>query len=162
MSARRLRSASGACWRLGHEAGELAIVAAIEAALAAGVRWLTLFAFSTENWNRPPQEVDFLMEFNRRLIEKHGAAYFKRGVRFRYMGGRTQPVPAAVADAMTSIELATAAASVLTLTFAFNYGGRHEIVAACRRLIDDGVPADEIDEARFEAALQYPDARTRT
>ncbi len=142
---------------VGHEAGELAIVAAIDAALDARVRWLTLFAFSTENWNRPPGEVDFLMEFNRRLIEKHGAAYYERGVRFRYMGERNPPVPAAVADAMTSIELATADASALTLTFAFNYGARHEIVRACQRLIDAAVDANEIDEARFGAALQYPD-----
>ena len=142
----------------GHEAGEAAIVAAIDAALDAGVRWLTLFAFSTENWNRPEAEVEFLMEFNRRLIEKHGEAYYRRGVRFRYMGERTAPVPTPVAAAMTRIEHMTADAGTLTLTFAFNYGGRREIVRACQRLIADGVPVEEVDEARLAGARQYPDA----
>jgi undecaprenyl diphosphate synthase len=142
----------------GHEAGEAAITSAIEAALATGVRWLTLFAFSTENWDRPQAEVDFLMNFNRSLIEKHGAAYYRRGVRFRYMGARTRPVPSVVAEAMTNIELATADATTLTLTFAFNYGGRDEIVGACRRLIEVGVDPAELDETRFAAELQYPDA----
>lgn len=142
---------------VGHAAGELAIVAAIEAALAAGVRWLTLFAFSTENWSRSAREVAFLMDFNRELIEKHGLAYYQRGVRFRYPGDRTPPVPVAVAEAMTSIEHATAGATTLTLTFAFNYGGRHEIVGACRQLIDEGVAACDVDEQRFAAARQYSD-----
>jgi undecaprenyl diphosphate synthase len=142
---------------VGHAAGEAAILATMDAALARGVRWVTLYAFSTENWNRPPGEVDFLMEFNRRLIETHGLAYYKRGVRFRYMGSRNLPVPSGVAEAMTRIENATADASSLTVTFAFNYGGRQEIINACRRLVDAGSRAEEIDVERFAAARQYPD-----
>lgn len=141
----------------GHRAGEEAILATIEAALRAGVRWVTLYAFSTENWNRPAAEVDFLMNFNRDLIIKHGEAYYRRGVRFRYQGRRTAPVPTAVAEAMTGIERLTADADALTLTFAFNYGGRDEIVTACRRLVEAGVDPEEVDEARFAAAFQYPD-----
>jgi undecaprenyl diphosphate synthase len=141
----------------GHDAGELAIVAAIEAALHHGTSWLTLFAFSTENWNRPQPEVSFLMEFNRRLIGRYGRPYYQRGVRFRYLGDKGPPVPPLVAEAMTRVEAQTADASRLTVTFAFNYGGRREIVQACKRLLREGADPELLDEPRFAGALQYPD-----
>jgi undecaprenyl diphosphate synthase len=141
----------------GHAAGELAITATVNEAMKLGIQYLTLFAFSTENWHRPTPEVAFLMAFNKYLIEKLGEDYDRRGIRIRYLGSSSERIPTPVAEAMHDIEERTSRNRNLTLTFAFNHGGRSEIVDAVRLLLDRGVQAAELDESVVSAHLQYGD-----
>lgn len=141
----------------GHDAGEVAILEAIDAALAARIRWLTLFAFSTENWTRPRHEVEFLMAFNRRMISAHGETFHRRGICVRYMGRASERVPLELKREMEHIQARTSSNSTLTLTFAFDYGGRAEVVAAVRRIIEADVRPEEVTEQTISAHLWYPD-----
>jgi len=141
----------------GHAAGEEALLDAIEGALDIGIRWLTVFAFSTENWRRPRDEVRYLMGFNESLLVRRRDELHDKGVRIRFAGRRDWRVPRRVLRRMDeSVEL-TAANRVMTLTMAFNYGGRAEIVDAVRALVTAGVPAQRIDERAIAAHLYHPD-----
>ena len=116
----------------GHAAGEEALFDAVLGALDLGIEWLTMYAFSTENWKRPPDEVRFLMGFNRGLLRRRRDELNDLGVRVRFAGRRDWRVPRSVVREMDeSIEL-TKHNSKLNLTMAFNYGGRAEIVDAVR------------------------------
>jgi undecaprenyl diphosphate synthase len=115
----------------GHEAGERALFDVVEGALEAGVRYLSVYAFSTENWNRPKGEVDFLLGFNRILLRQRRDDMNERGVRIRRIG-RTDPVPQDVLDEFTAAEEVTAANDRLDLMVCFNYGGRAELEDAAR------------------------------
>ena len=127
----------------GHAAGEAALLDAVEGALELGIPWITMYAFSTENWRRPADEVRYLMGFNESLLLRRRDELHEKGVRIRFAGRRDWRVPKRVLRRMDeSIEL-TAGNRRCTLTMAFNYGGRAEIVDAVKRLVADGVPADE-------------------
>ncbi len=116
----------------GHAAGEEALLDAVEGALEIGVKWLTMFAFSTENWRRPHDEVRYLMGFNESLLMRRRDELNDKGVRIRFAGRRDWRVPRRVLRRMDeSVEL-TRANTRMTLTMAFNYGGRAEIVDAVR------------------------------
>ncbi|GHI10085.1 di-trans,poly-cis-decaprenylcistransferase [Streptomyces cellostaticus] len=141
----------------GHSAGEASIRAIIDAARGAGIQWLTLFAFSTENWDRPVAEVDHLMEFLRRVIRRRGRDLHQRGVRVRVLGRADPRIPDDVHRAIDEIEQRTRANTRMTLTFAFDHGGRQEIVDGVRRLVRRGMPDDAITEAVLADHLQYPD-----
>lgn len=140
----------------GHAAGEDAIVAIVAAAEEHEVEELSLFAFSTENWNRPPAEVAFLMQFNGDLIDRHGPDYHVRNIRVRYLGERAQ-IPVEVRDKIEWIEDLTAANTGLKLNFAFNHGGRAEIASAVRSIVATGVAPGEIDESTIQDHLQFSD-----
>jgi undecaprenyl diphosphate synthase len=141
----------------GHAAGEAAINATVDAACELGLGHLSLFAFSTENWNRSEAEVAFLMQFNGDLIRKHGPSYHARNIRVRYLGRKQPPIPAWVLEEMARIEKLTANNTGLTLTFAFNHGGRAEIVDAVRALLASGSDPEMLTEKSFAQALAYPD-----
>ncbi len=115
----------------GHEAGERALFDVVEGALEAGVRYLSVYAFSTENWNRPKGEVEFLLGFNRLLLRQRRNDMNERGVRIRRIG-RTDPVPQDVLDEFTAAEELTAGNERLDLMVCFNYGGRAELEDAAR------------------------------
>ena len=115
----------------GHEAGERALFDVVEGALEAGVRYLSVYAFSTENWNRPKGEVDFLLGFNRLLLRQRRDDMNERGVRIRRIG-RRDPVPQEVLDEFTKAEEVTAGNERLDLMVCFNYGGRAELEDAAR------------------------------
>jgi undecaprenyl diphosphate synthase len=115
----------------GHEAGERALFDVVEGALEAGVRYLSVYAFSTENWGRPHEEVDFLLGFNRTLLRKRKIDMNERGVRIRRIG-RTDPVPQDVLDEFTSAEELTKDNTRLDLMVCFNYGGRAELEDAAK------------------------------
>jgi undecaprenyl diphosphate synthase len=115
----------------GHEAGERALFDVVEGALEAGLRYLSVYAFSTENWNRPKGEVEFLLGFNRILLRQRRDDMHARGVRIRRIG-RRDPVPQDVLDEFTAAEELTAANSRLDLMVCFNYGGRAELEDAAR------------------------------
>jgi undecaprenyl diphosphate synthase len=120
--------------RAGHEAGEGALFDTVEGALELGLRYLTVYAFSTENWRRPPSEVHFLMNFNRDLLVRRADELADRQVRVRFLGRRVRPIPASLRRLMTDTETRTQHNDRLTLQIAFNYGGRAELVDMARAL----------------------------
>ncbi|MCX7619317.1 MAG: polyprenyl diphosphate synthase [Acidimicrobiales bacterium] len=141
----------------GHAAGEQALVDTVHAAVDLGIEWLTLYAFSTENWKRPPSEVRFLMRLNEMILRRRIDELDERGVRVRFLGRRDRRVPGRLARAMDDAVARTAANDGLTLTFAFNYGGRAELVDAFNRMLADGVQPGSVDERLVSLYLYQPD-----
>ncbi|MBM3693803.1 MAG: di-trans,poly-cis-decaprenylcistransferase [Actinobacteria bacterium] len=133
----------------GHAAGEEALFDTVEGALEIGLPWLTVYAFSTENWRRPLDEVRFLMRFNESLLLRRRDDLDARGVRVRFIGRRGGRVPNRVARHIADTEALTARNRRMTLTFAFNYGGRAEIVDAVRAVATQ-VQAGRLDPARID------------
>ena len=144
----------------GHTEGVTAVRNVVRAAGELGVGFLTLYAFSSENWNRPRHEVSTLMSLLERSIDRELPELMARNVRFRVIG-RPNGVPSAVKRRIDHVVLTTAANTGLTLVMAFNYGGRDELVDACRALARDveagHLRPDEIDEARVSRALYTED-----
>jgi len=121
----------------GHEMGERALFDVVEGALEAGIRYLSVYSFSTENWNRPPEEVDFLMNFNRALLRQRRDELDERRVRIRRIG-RRELVPPDVLEEFDEAERKTAHHTRMDLLTCFNYGGRAELEDAAQRLRADG------------------------
>ncbi|CAN5176814.1 isoprenyl transferase [soil metagenome] len=146
----------------GHEAGERALFDTVEGALELGLGYLTVYAFSTENWRRPPGEVRFLMNFNRDLLLRRADDLDERRVRVRFIGRRGRPVPRRLVRMIESTERRTAHHRRLTLQVAFNYGGRAELVDAARKVardVADGrLRPDRVTEASLRARLYEPEA----
>ncbi|MEX2100468.1 MAG: polyprenyl diphosphate synthase [Acidimicrobiia bacterium] len=131
----------------GHAAGEEALFDTVEGALEIGLQWMTVYAFSTENWRRPIDEVRFLMRFNESLLLRRRDDLNERGVRVRFIGRRGGRVPRRVLRHIEDTEALTARNRRMTLTFAFNYGGRAELTDAVRE-IAHAVAAGELDPDR--------------
>ena len=140
----------------GHREGTKALRRTVEAAIDLGVESLAVYAFSTENWTRPPDEVEALMEIFGETIERELPDLARQGVRTRFMGRRDR-APEALQQQMAQLELETAGNDRLQLWIAFDYGGRAELVDAARRLVEDGVAPAEIDEAALAARLYAPE-----
>ena len=121
----------------GHAAGEEALFDVVEGALDIGLKWLTVFAFSTENWRRPPSEVRYLIHFNRTLLQRRRDDLHARGTRIRFAGRVDWRIPRSVLREMETATALTRDNTRMTFTIAFNYGGRTEIVDAVRRLVED-------------------------
>jgi undecaprenyl diphosphate synthase len=141
----------------GHAAGEEALFDAVEGALDLGIRWLTVYAFSTENWKRPADEVRFLMGYNESLLVRRRDELNERDVRIRFLGRRDWRVPRRLIRRMDEALDLTAGNRTMTLTIAFNYGGRAEIVDAVRRLVSEGVSPSRVDERAIRARLYDPE-----
>ncbi|MFD4755347.1 polyprenyl diphosphate synthase [Streptomyces sp. NPDC058426] len=141
----------------GHRAAETTVIDIIEAARSAGVEWLSLYAFSTENWSRPSAEVGYLMDLVRHTVRKHAPLLHARGIRCRFLGADDARVPEGLARDFADLTTLTAGNRGMTLTIAFDHGGRGDIVAAARSLIRAGVPAEEVTERSFAAHLPFPD-----
>jgi undecaprenyl diphosphate synthase len=140
----------------GHRAGSRALRPVVEAAIDLGVRSLVVYAFSTENWSRPPEEVEALMETFGETIDRELQDLAREGVRTRFVGRRDR-APLALQRKMGELEAATADKDRLQLWIAFDYGGRAEIVEAARRAIEAGVSPSRLDEERFASFLHEPD-----
>jgi undecaprenyl diphosphate synthase len=145
----------------GHAAGEAALWDTVKGAVEVGVRWLTVYAFSTENWTRPPSEVVFLMNFNRGLLQRRREELHRMNVRIRFVGRRDWRVPRSVLKEIRLSEELTRDNTGMTLTIAFNYGGRKEIVDAVRELAAEAKagrlnPA-KIDDKAIARRLYSPD-----
>jgi undecaprenyl diphosphate synthase len=140
----------------GHRAGTKALRRTVEAAIDLGIESLTVYAFSTENWARPPDEVDALMEIFHETIDRELPDLCKQGVRTRFIGRRDR-APDELRRRMDELETETAANSRLELWIAFDYGGRAEIVDAARRLVEDGVAAEAVDEEALGRRLYAPE-----
>lgn len=146
----------------GHQQGEQALFDAVEGALDVGLTWMTVYAFSTENWRRPPSEVAFIMWFNRDLLQRRAQELNDREVRVRFIGRKKRPIPRSLLRIMEQTEELTAGNSRMTLQIAFNYGGRAELVDAARELARDveqgRVKPDRINEKSLRSRLYSPDA----
>jgi undecaprenyl diphosphate synthase len=150
----------------GHKAGVDTLMKTVLACADRGIEYLTVFAFSSENWNRPTEEVSGLMGLVHVAVAKYLQKLASHGVRIRMIGDRTQ-MSESVHAAMEESEALTRANTRITLSIAFSYGGRWDIVQACRRAMRDGVDPDALDEARLARymALDYapdPDLFIRT
>jgi undecaprenyl diphosphate synthase len=140
----------------GHRAGTRALRRTVEAAIDVGVETLTVYAFSTENWSRPPDEVDMLMEIFGETIERELPDLVRQGVRVRFLGRRDR-APEDLREQMEALEEATRHNERLNLWIAFDYGGRDELVQAARRLVESGIDPREVDENALAANLYAPD-----
>ena len=145
----------------GHAAGEAAMWDTVVGADEAGLTWLTMFAFSTENWNRPKAEVRYLMGFNRGLLRRRRDELNRMNVRVRFLGRRDWRVPRSVLREMEISEELTRGNTGMTLTIAFNYGGRVEIADAVRKLIADHdagrLKGEKITVESIASRLYHPD-----
>jgi undecaprenyl diphosphate synthase len=142
----------------GHRAGEEALFDAIQGALELGISWFTVYAFSTENWRRPPDEVRFLLSvISDRLLLRRRDELDRMGVRIRFIGRRDWRVPRRVLRRMDESVEMTKHNRRMTLTVAFNYGGRAELVDAVRSLVEDRVPGRKIDERAIRSRLYAPE-----
>ena len=140
----------------GHRQGVETIRRTVRAARDRGVEYVTLYSFSTENWKRDPDEVGGLMTLLEETIRRETPTLVEDGVRLRIIG-RLHELSDGVRRAIDEAAAATGAGKNGTMTIAFNYGGRAEIVDAVRRLVADGVPADEVEEETIAARLYAPE-----
>jgi undecaprenyl diphosphate synthase len=140
----------------GHRAGTKALRRTVEAAIDLGVESLTVYAFSTENWGRPEDEVDALMEIFEETIERELPDLCKQGVRARFIGRRDR-APDALQQRMAALEAETESNSHIELWIAFDYGGRAELVDAARRIVEDGLAPAAVDEAALAERLYAPE-----
>ena len=120
----------------GHRAGEAALMDVIEGAIQAGVKYLTVFAFSTENWKRSPDEVKFLMNYNREVLRRRRDELDGWNVRIKWAGRRPKLWPTVI-DELLIAEKQTARNKGLTFTMCVNYGSRSEIVDAINQIVED-------------------------
>jgi undecaprenyl diphosphate synthase len=150
----------------GHRAGTESLRRLIESCVALGIPYCTIYAFSTENWKRPAHEVRSLLFLLEEVIERQLDELDASGVRLLHVGWLDR-MPEHLARAIEGAVARTAANDRLTLAVAFNYGGRAEIVRAARRIVEQGVAPEDVDEALFEgqletAGLPDPDLVIRT
>ena len=136
----------------GHRAGTENIRRVIESFVEHGIKYLTVFAFSTENWSRPENEVNTLLELLGEAIREETLQLHERGVRIRHLGRLDRLAPVLRDAIRSSVEL-TRDNSLLTLNVAFDYGGRDEILGAVRRIVRDGLSPEQVDEETFRRYL---------
>jgi undecaprenyl diphosphate synthase len=158
----RWANARGLPRTAGHLAGEAALFDTVEGALEIGIEWVTAFTFSTENWSRSDEEVEFLMWFNEDLLLRRRDELDSQGVRMRFAGDMGDPrIPDRNRKHMAEAAEMTAGNARLQLVFAFNYGSRREIVDAVRRLAAEVASGDldpgSIDEEALTGALYVPE-----
>ena len=146
----------------GHEAAEAALFDTIEGALDLGISWFTVYAFSTENWKRPRSEVEYLLTFTRTLLNQRLRELNERNVRVRFIGRRGKPIRKTMLREMADAEVLTQDNTRMTLSVAFNYGGRAEIVDAVQNMMSNGMGGGdasplEITEEDIARHLYAPD-----
>ena len=150
----------------GHRAGIESVRSSVELSARLGVEVLTLYAFSVENWKRPPAEVTVLMGLLKRYLRLELATLLENNIRFRVIGSQRE-LDVDVRSELDHAQDQTASNTGMVFNIALNYGGRAEIVSAARRALEAGIDPSELDEARF-AGLLYtagqpdPDLLIRT
>lgn len=144
----------------GHEAGEASLLDCVHGALELGIGWISAYAFSTENWKRSPDEVRFLMGFNRDVIRRRRDEMHELGVRIRWAGRRPRLWRSVIKE-LEEAEAMTAKNRKLTLTMCVNYGGRAEIADAAARIAAEvqagRISPDQINERLIGRYLDEPD-----
>ena len=152
----RWATAHGVSVAEGHRAGSRALRPVVETAIDVGVESLAVYAFSTENWTRPGEEVEALMEIFGETIDRELVDLAKEGVRTRFVGRRDR-APEWLRAKLAALEAATATETRLNLWIAFDYGGRAELVEAARRIAESGEDVDEESFGRYLYAPEMPD-----
>jgi undecaprenyl diphosphate synthase len=140
----------------GHREGARALRRTVEAAIDLGIESLAVYAFSTENWARPPDEVESILELMDETIDRELPDLAKQGVRTRFFGRRDR-ILAELQEKMAVLEAETAGLDRLNLWIAFDYGGRAELVEATRRMLQEGVRPQDVSEAAISARLYAPE-----
>ncbi|MEJ3403178.1 isoprenyl transferase [Rathayibacter sp. YIM 133350] len=144
----------------GHKAGEAALLDVVAGAIQIGVKHLSVYAFSTENWSRSPEEVRFLMGYNRDVLHRRRDQLNEWGVRIRW-AGRKPRLWKSVIEELQFAEQLTAGNNTLTLTMCVNYGGRNEITDAVTRIAEDvaagRLKASAVSEKQIAKRLYVPD-----
>lgn len=144
----------------GHKMGEAVVIDIACGAVELGIKWLSLYAFSTENWKRSPEEVRFLMGFNRDVVRRRREILNEMGVRIRWVGSRPR-LWRSVINELAIAEEVTKNNDVITINYCVNYGGRAEIAEATRRIADQVAAGrlnpDRITESTIARYLQRPD-----
>jgi undecaprenyl diphosphate synthase len=125
-------------------------------AQAAGIQWLTVYAFSTENWKRPVDEVRYLMNFNERLLLGRRDEIHAKNIRMQFLGRRDWRVPRRILRRIDETLALTKNNTGMTVSMAFNYGGRAELVDAVKAIVEAGIPASKINEKTIAAHLYDP------
>lgn len=148
----------------GHNAGAKAVESVINAAQKYGVEFLTFYAFSTENWSRPKEEIDGLMKLLEQTLDKYAKNAEKNNVRL-LVSGRKEPLPPSILDKIARVTQATAQKTGLTVNLALNYGSRAELLDAFSKLISQGIthPTEaDVQRCLYQPALPDPDLLIRT
>ena len=140
----------------GHREGARALRRTVEAAIDLGVESLAVYAFSTENWARPAEEVESIMQLMDETIDRELPDLARQGVRTRFFG-RRERVPEALREKMARLEVETASNDRLSLWIAFDYGSRAELVEAARRLVEEGVRPQDVSERAMAERLYAPE-----
>ncbi|HCD71492.1 MAG TPA: isoprenyl transferase [Thermovirga lienii] len=141
----------------GHKEGAKTVERVLEIAIKRGIRYLTLYAFSTENWKRPKEEVEGLFSLLKNYLTKKSGDLQQNDIRLRF-AGRIESLPEDVRMAMVKVQKETSNCKTLDLILCINYGGRQEIIDAARKLLDIySSNIDEIDEVSFRSCLYLPD-----
>jgi undecaprenyl diphosphate synthase len=136
----------------GHRAGIDAVRETVETAARLGIGVLTLYAFSVENWKRPPSEVSTLMLLLKRYLRSELNTLLRNNIRFRVIG-RSEELARDIQEELGQAVLRTATNGGMLFNIALNYGGRAEIVDAARRAMESGLRPEDLDEARFASFL---------
>ncbi|MGC8976420.1 MAG: isoprenyl transferase [Candidatus Ratteibacteria bacterium] len=141
---------------LGHKEGIEAVRRTVKAASKSGIKYLTLYTFSTENWKRPKEEIEFLFSLIENNLKKEGENLYKNNVKVRFMG-RIWDLPLNLVEIMKYVENLTKENTGLNLIFAINYGGRAEIVDSVKNIVRNGYKENQIDESLIYKYLYLPD-----
>ena len=167
----RWAEARGLARAEGHLAGTRAVVRTVENAFRAGVEYVTLYAFSSENWRRPPEEIRALMAIMLRFLDEQEAVFLKNGIRLETLGDLS-PFPQDVRDAIAAVKAKTEKFSARTVVVALNYGARAETLRAAERYAEDvrlgrvaaGMPLDweRFSGYLWTAGIPDPDLVVRT
>ena len=136
----------------GHREGVDAIPRVLDLMIERGVEYLTLYAFSTENWTRPSEEVTGIIELFQEALEQEGNLLMEKNVRVFHIG-QTERLSPELCQSIARIKAQTGGNTGIVLNLAFDYGGRQEILAAVQQLIREGVAAEEVDEKLFSRCL---------
>ena len=145
----------------GHEQGEQALYDVIYGARDLGIDFVTVYAFSTENWSRPKAEVAFLMGFNERLLKERLGELHEHNIRVKFVGRREKRVPSRLIKLMENAESQTKENTGMTLCIAFNYGSRAELTDATKliaqQVLDGKLKVDDIDENVLSNNFYFPE-----
>jgi undecaprenyl diphosphate synthase len=136
----------------GHQAGVENLRSVIKYLAKLKLKYLTLYGFSTENWKRPKEEIEGLLNLLQEAIDKETLELHKNGIRIRHLG-RREKLPAGLQQAIARAVELTKNNKGMTVSFAFDYGGRAEIIDAVRKIVNEGIPPKKINEQLFDNYL---------
>lgn len=142
--------------KLGHKKGSENVQKISEACIEIGVKFLTIYAFSSENWSRPKEEVDYLIKLLKEYLDKETKSLIEKGVKI-LISGNLEKLDESTINKIKQIEEITKNNNILTLNVAFSYGARQEMVDAIKKIISEKIPLEKIDENLLSQKLYRPE-----